>query len=379
MPLSSSASSFFGKLGPQEAGPLTNQGNPAQGIASASQFKTPNLFDTIQAVRQNELDRQAKQAQIATVLQELAMAPQKQAYQQAQMKKLLYDMDPNSVENQIRAATLSNQQDQQKLAREKLPLEEMTAMSRSGYKPMQSRESLLNETPQERRSILGNRAKGPVTEKYFSPKNSNIVDPSKDPSMILAGITSEGKPRYISKNYMQAQRDMITENPSIDLDTQKAIAAVKFAEPRLQKIESLIDSGSLGNDETFKKFVKEIQVQGKGPTLRYTVKDGSPLEELMSEINSLRIGGFGIAGTAYTDTEREIVEFGLDPRGKSLSQIKQDIRIVQDFMTEKARSGTMGLKEARNVVKQFKSLRESKSSSEIAPGYSSDEWEVVSG
>ena len=104
---------------------MTNQGNPAQGIASASQFKTPNLFDTIQAVRQNELDRQAKQAQIATVLQELAMAPQKQAYQQAQMKKLLYDMDPNNIENQIKIQELSNKQFDQGINASKQGLREV--------------------------------------------------------------------------------------------------------------------------------------------------------------------------------------------------------------------------------------------------------------
>ena len=93
MPLSSSASSFFGKLGPQEAGPLTNQGNPAQGIASASQFKTPNLFDTIQAVRQNEIERQAKQAQIAEVLMKLNQAPKENEYRQAQIDKLKYEIN----------------------------------------------------------------------------------------------------------------------------------------------------------------------------------------------------------------------------------------------------------------------------------------------
>jgi hypothetical protein len=404
MPFASSAGNFFGRFGPAQSNVPSGQSG-IDSLIAGSKFKTGNLFDTIQAVRQNELDRNAKQAQIAQVLQELAMAPQKQALQQAlqdaQIKKAMYDMDTNSVENQIRQGTLLNHMRQQQLAEAKLPLQEITDMSRGGFvqtsnnTPNRQELLRLGMTPDarmQRRDILKDRTeygipgaiKGPITGDRFVPKSSNAsgVDLSNNPDLILSGYTSKGLPTYRSKAYGKFQRELITENPNLDLDTQKAIAAISYAEPRIKQIESLIDSGALGDDKTFKKFASAIVAKGDGDLKRYAVPDGSPLEELVSQINSLRIGGFGIAGTAYTDTEREIIEFGLNPIGKSLSQIKEDVRIVQDYMTEKARTGTMGLKEARSIVSNFKTLREkqaSTASSSLPAGYSPDEWEVVSG
>lgn len=75
MPFSISGSSFFN--GPK---PLTNSGNPFElfSKASATQAAAPNLFGTIQAVRQNELDRQVKQAAVSKMLLEIQNLPYEQ-------------------------------------------------------------------------------------------------------------------------------------------------------------------------------------------------------------------------------------------------------------------------------------------------------------
>lgn len=86
MPFTSTASNVLGRLGPGPVQPLTNGGNPFDVFSKASitAASAPNLFSTIQAVRANELERQTKQAQIAAVLQTLAVSPE-----QAQANKLL--------------------------------------------------------------------------------------------------------------------------------------------------------------------------------------------------------------------------------------------------------------------------------------------------
>ncbi len=365
MPFTSSAGNFFSRFGPATSNVPSGQSG-IDSIVQGAKFQTPNLFDTIQAVRQNELDRQVKQVSITKALQEIQQAPIEQEVKQAQLRKALYDLDPNNFDRQAKMA--------------ELVINEQKAMAQSGLAPTTNtnltREELLMLSPEDRRKSLGSRTGygvkgtqvGKLTGNRYAPTATvGGIDTEQNPDIMLAGYDTKGRPFYRSRSYGEFQRGLVTENPSIDLDTQKAISAVKFAQPKIQNVTRLIDSGALGDDKTFKKFVNEIRVLGAGPTLRYTVQDGSPLEGLVSELNSLRVGGFGIAGTAYTDTEREIIEYGLDPRGKSLSQIKSDINIVQDLMIEKARSGTMGLKEARDTVSQFKTFRESGVSSGGVP------------
>lgn len=104
MPFSSTGASFFGRFGPSQNAPeFSGLGNAYNKISATA---TPNLFQTIQSVRQNELERQTKQAAIAKALMDIQQSPLEQQYKQAQIKKALYDIDPNSVENQLRQAQI---------------------------------------------------------------------------------------------------------------------------------------------------------------------------------------------------------------------------------------------------------------------------------
>lgn len=120
MPFTSSAPSFFGRFGPSQSNPLTSSMAPAEAFGRAETIKAgiPNLFSTIQAVRQNELERQTKQAAIAKVLQELAiqqkLVPIEMAYKQS-----LVDLAPSTKslkEAQTAAYGTTAQYQQDKIA-----------------------------------------------------------------------------------------------------------------------------------------------------------------------------------------------------------------------------------------------------------------------
>ncbi len=142
----------------------------------------------------------------------------------------------------------------------------------------------------------------------------------------------------------KASREATTENPQLDQDTQRAIAALDFLNPRLDNATKILDK--IGKDE-FEKLSTQIQV---GANNEFLVPNGSPLEELVAELNDAKLTGFGLAGAAYTDTEKETVEGGFNPIGKSFERFKRDISRNRDFFTSKAKAGTIGLKEAREKV-----------------------------
>lgn len=98
MPFSSTPSSAFNIM--PSVRPQTS------GIADSfrNNYKTPNLFDTIQAVRNNELDRQVKQAQIAKFLVDIQSAPVDLEVKRAELANKLatakyYDQYANAISN----------------------------------------------------------------------------------------------------------------------------------------------------------------------------------------------------------------------------------------------------------------------------------------
>ena len=143
-----------------------------------------------------------------------------------------------------------------------------------------------------------------------------------------------------------AQREATTENPQIDQQTQGAIAALEFMNPRIESANSLLDK--IGKKD-FEKLSTQIQI---GANNEFLVPNGSPLEELVAELNDIKITGFGIAGSAYTGNERAVVEGGLNPIGKGFERFKRDLNRNKDFFSAKAKSGTMGLKEARKIAEK---------------------------
>lgn len=106
MPFTSNAQKFFNRFGPAQSEPLTNTLQPAKFAFDSAALKSANLFDTINKVRQNEMERQAKQVMIAKALAELQQIPNESALRQAQVRKLLDEVDPNSIDSQYKQAQI---------------------------------------------------------------------------------------------------------------------------------------------------------------------------------------------------------------------------------------------------------------------------------
>lgn len=141
-----------------------------------------------------------------------------------------------------------------------------------------------------------------------------------------------------------ATREATTENPILDQLTKGAIAAYEFINPRLDNAISILDG--IGEKE-FQNLATQISI---GANNEFLVPNGSPLEDLVAELNDAKITGFGIAGSAYSDTEKGVVEGGLNPIGKGFKRFKRDLMRNKDFFSARAKAGTMGLKEARKVA-----------------------------
>lgn len=141
-----------------------------------------------------------------------------------------------------------------------------------------------------------------------------------------------------------ASREATTENPQIDQTTQGAIAALEFSKPRLENALSILDK--IGKKD-FEKLSTQIQI---GANNEFLVPNGSPLEDLVAELNDVKVTGFGIAGSAYSKDERKVVEGGLSPIAKGFDRFKRDLVRNRDFFSARAKAGTMGLKEARKIA-----------------------------
>lgn len=146
------------------------------------------------------------------------------------------------------------------------------------------------------------------------------------------------------KDRAEASREAVTENPQLDDVTKKAIAAAEFINPRLENALNILDA--IGPDK-FEELTTQIQI---GANNEFLVPNGSPLEELVAELNDSKVTGFNIAGAAYTDTEKATVEGGLNPMGKGFNRFKRDLVRNRDFFNSRIKAGTMGLKEARKLA-----------------------------
>lgn len=144
----------------------------------------------------------------------------------------------------------------------------------------------------------------------------------------------------------QAQREAVTENPALDEKTKGAIGALEFITPRTDAALKALDE--IGEDK-FNQLITQGQIS-VGQNNELFVPNGSPLEDLVKEINDIKLTGFSIAGSAYSDTEKRTVEGGYNPIGKSFKGYKRDILRNKDFFSSRAKAGTMGLKQARDVA-----------------------------
>ncbi len=172
--------------------------------------------------------------------------------------------------------------------------------------------------------------------------NERVTDPN-----AIGGNSSVFKETLTPEAMGQralASREATTENPQLDEKTTGAIAALEFSAPRLDNALKILDE--IG-EKDFEKLTTQIQI---GANNEFIVPNGSPLEELVAELNDVKITGFGIAGAAYTGNEREVVEGGLNPIAKGYKRFRRDLMRNKDFFSARAKAGTMGLKKAREVA-----------------------------
>ncbi len=149
------------------------------------------------------------------------------------------------------------------------------------------------------------------------------------------------------KKKSQIQRDVTTENPEIDAPTQSAIASYDFLEPRIKRINEILDANPWGDN--WEKIAKQIVVNPDSNELLVPddYKNDTSLEELIGLLNDNRITGFGLAGSAFTEFEGKRVESGFDPRFKSIDRFRSDLNRTPDFFKAKIKAGTTGLKAVR--------------------------------
>lgn len=228
------------------------------------------------------------------------------------------------------AAMLYQQAKQQQFENQIKSLTAQAQIARAGYKIGPNGQLVMDESLASSKPVFTIDDQGNLVQSGSVAKNAVV----KQLPQSVNQIAEKAK----------ASREATTENPQLDQDTQKAIAALDFLKPRLDNANKILDK--IGKDE-FEKLSTQIQI---GANNELIVPNGSPLEDLVAELNDAKVTGFSIAGAAYTDTEKATVEGGFNPIGKSFDRFKRDIIRNQDFFTSKARAGTMGLKEARAKV-----------------------------
>lgn len=148
------------------------------------------------------------------------------------------------------------------------------------------------------------------------------------------------------KQKAEASRQATVNNPMVNQDTQGAVAAYQYIQPRLDKIRSLVGSGALSGD-TFTKLAKQVTVGKSGELV---VPDGSPLESLIGDLNDIKLTGFGLGGKNFTENEAKIIFGRLDPTGKSDARFLKDLNSLQEFFKLKAEAGTRGLSDTKDII-----------------------------
>lgn len=144
----------------------------------------------------------------------------------------------------------------------------------------------------------------------------------------------------------EAQRQATVDNPQVSQDTQGAVAAYQYIQPRLKQIQDIVGQGELSGDG-FSRLAKQVTVGKSGELV---VPDGSPLESLIGALNDIKLTGFGLGGKNFTENEAKIIFGRLDPTGKSDKRFLQDLNSLQEFFKLKAEAGTRGLSDTKDII-----------------------------
>lgn len=131
-------------------------------------------------------------------------------------------------------------------------------------------------------------------------------------------------------------------NPKLTQDQNDAVAAVNYMKPRYEKINTLVNSGTL-DDNKFTKLAKEITVDKNGQLL---VPDGSPLEELVGLVNDVKLTGFSLGGKNLTEGEKQVVYSSLNPTGKSRKEYLRGLKSLPEYFQQRINSATGGMQGA---------------------------------
>lgn len=144
----------------------------------------------------------------------------------------------------------------------------------------------------------------------------------------------------------EAQRQATVDNPQVSQDTQGAVAAYQYIQPRLKQIQDIVGQGEFSGDG-FSRLAKQVTVGKSGELV---VPDGSPLESLIGALNDIKLTGFGLGGKNFTENEAKIIFGRLDPTGKSDKRFLQDLNSLQEFFKLKAEAGTRGLSDTKDII-----------------------------
>lgn len=144
----------------------------------------------------------------------------------------------------------------------------------------------------------------------------------------------------------EAQRQATVDNPMVNQDTQGAVTAYEYIQPRIKQIQDIVGNGGLSGDN-FTRLAKQVTVGKSGELI---VPDGSPLESLIGALNDIKLTGFGLGGKNFTENEAKIIFGRLDPTGKSDKRFLKDLNSLQEFFKLKAEAGTRGLSDTKEII-----------------------------
>lgn len=199
MPFSSNANNFFSRV-PNEREALTDSGLPLQAALATNAIKSPNLFQAIQAARNNELDRKVKQAQISKFLSEINN-PLENEYKQAQIQAL---KDKSEYQNALVDAKLANND---RLLQQQTLLSSLLGGSGSNLPPGSTANIgglrvPLNQrlTDSEQAAVSGSQSIEPVVKDIVSSINSGIFGKGDVERTLRQSIIDSGKTLLSSKD-----------------------------------------------------------------------------------------------------------------------------------------------------------------------------------
>lgn len=230
------------------------------------------------------------------------------------------------------AAMLYQQAKQQQFENQIKSLTAQAQIAKAGYKVGPNGQLVKDDSLSSQNPVFTIDDQGNLTQAGSVPKGGVV----KQLPQSVDTITKKA----------EAQRQATVDNPQVSQDTQGAVAAYQYIQPRLKQIQDIVGQGELSGDG-FSRLAKQVTVGKSGELV---VPDGSPLESLIGALNDIKLTGFGLGGKNFTENEAKIIFGRLDPTGKSDKRFLQDLNSLQEFFKLKAEAGTRGLSDTKDII-----------------------------